>query len=134
MNVRERQEQQIRRVVDALRRVVQALRVSARGAEAKVGLSGAQLFVLQKLAEEPTLSVNDLADRTLTHQSSVSVVVARLVEKGYVTRERAPDDARRLQLSLTSAGRAALRRSPQAAQEILIDALRRMTAKDRAAI
>lgn len=122
---------EIRRVVDALRRVVQALRVSARAAEGRLGVSAAQLFVLQKLAEEPSLSLNDLARRTLTHQSSVSVVVSRLVDKGYVVRDRAPDDARRLRLSLTPAGRSALRRSPQAAQELLIDALRRMPPRDR---
>jgi DNA-binding MarR family transcriptional regulator len=134
MNSRDTRDPHARRVVDALRRIVQALRVSARAAESNLGLSAAQLFVLQKLAEEPTLSVNDLSDRTLTHQSSVSVVVTRLVDKGLVTRVRSPHDARRQLVSLTPAGRAALRRSPQAAQEILIDALRRMTAKDRAAL
>ena len=73
-------------VLDAMRRIVQALRESSRWAERHVGLSGAQLFVLQTLAETPGLSVNELAERTHTHQSSVSVVVsrlaARLVERG----------------------------------------------------
>jgi MarR family transcriptional regulator, lower aerobic nicotinate degradation pathway regulator len=122
----------VRRIMDALRRVVQSLRVSARAAEANLGLSGAQLFVLQKLSEETALSVNDLALRTLTHQSSVSVVAARLVEKGLVSRERSPDDARRLELSITPAGRAILRRSPLASQEKLIEGIGRMKERDRA--
>src|SRR4051812_22128057 len=113
--------QSARRVLDALRRVVQSLRISARAAESEFGLSGAQLFVLQKLAEEPALSVNDLAQRTLTHQSSVSVVATRLVEKGLVTRRRATGDARRLELSITAKGRTMLRRSPLAAQEMLLE-------------
>lgn len=121
-----------RHILDALRRVVQSLRVSARAAEANLGLSGAQLFVLQKLSEESGLSVNDLAQRTLTHQSSVSVVAARLVEKKLLSRERSPKDARRLEISITPAGRAVLRRSPLAAQEKLIEGINRMKERDRA--
>ena len=122
---------EVRQILDALRRIVQSLRVSARAAEANLGLSGAQLFVLQKLSEEPGLSVNDLAERTLTHQSSVSVVAARLVDKGLCSRERSARDARRLELSITPAGRAALRRSPLAAQEKLIEGISRMTDRQR---
>mgnify|MGYP003693778817 CR=1 FL=1 len=65
-----------REVLDAIRRIVQALRESSRAAEKRVGLSSAQLFVLQTLAESPGLSLNELAERTRTHQSSVSAVVS----------------------------------------------------------
>jgi tetratricopeptide (TPR) repeat protein len=64
-----------------LREIVQALRESSRRAEQRLGISGAQLFVLEKLADAPSQSLNDLAARTFTHQSSVSTVVARLVEQ-----------------------------------------------------
>jgi DNA-binding MarR family transcriptional regulator len=121
-----------RRVLDALRRVVQSLRLSARAAETDLGLSGAQLFVLQKLSEERSLSVNDLAERTLTHQSSVSVVASRLVEKGLVARQTSAGDARRLELSITAKGRAMLRRSPLAAQEKLLHGLAEMSERERA--
>ena len=80
----------VQAVLDGVRRIVQALRASSRWAEQHVGLSGAQLFVLQKLAETPAMSVNELAARTHTHQSSVSMVVSRLVEHGLVTRTRSP--------------------------------------------
>src|SRR5205814_5128834 len=75
-----------RAAMDSIRRVVQALRVSSRAAEQRVGLSGAQLFVLQRLAASPAMSINDLAEGTVTHQSSVSVVRRRLVERGLVRR------------------------------------------------
>ena len=63
-----------RDVMESLRRIVQALRESARRAEQEIGLSGAQLFVLATLSETPALSLNELAGRTRTHQSSVSTV------------------------------------------------------------
>jgi DNA-binding MarR family transcriptional regulator len=114
------------RVVDALRRIVRALHRSNRLAEQRWQVSAAQLLVLQRLAEAPTLSVNQLADRTFTHQSTVSVVVTRLVKRGLVARTRADDDARRAELTLTAAGRALLKRAMGAAQTQLMDALDRM--------
>lgn len=110
-------------VVDGLRRIVRALHQSHRRAEHRWRLSAAQLLLLQRLAEAPTLSVNELANRTFTHQSTVSVVVARLVSRGLVRRSRAGDDARRAELALTPSGRALLRRAMSSAQAQLFDAL-----------
>ncbi len=112
-----------RAVFDGLRHIVRTLREASRDAERVVGLSAAQLFVLQRLAGGVALSVNELAARTFTHQSSVSVVVAKLARRGLVTRERAADDARRLEVSLTPAGRTVLSRAPAATQDRLIAAL-----------
>src|SRR5580658_6655719 len=80
----------IRVVMDALRRVVRALRLTARDAERSAGISGAQLFVLQSLADQAAASLNELAERTLTDQSSVSVVVKRLVARRLVARKPSP--------------------------------------------
>lgn len=111
---------ELRAALDAFRRIVQALRVSSRDAERRVGLSGAQLFALQQLSTMPGASVNELAARTFTHQSSVSVVIRKLVERRLVAKVSARDDRRRVCLALTDAGRALVRRSPEAAQERLI--------------
>jgi len=115
-----------RQVLDAIRRIVRALRQSSQLARRQVGLNGAQLFVLQRLAVGRAMSVNDLAERTLTHQSTVSVVVQRLVDKGLVQRSRSTADGRRLELSLTMAGQKVLRQAPNAAQERIVQALHRM--------
>jgi DNA-binding MarR family transcriptional regulator len=115
---------EIIRVVDALRSIVQSLRISGRLAEQQVGISSAQLYILEELAERPAQSINELAERTFTHQSSVSMVVSRLAESRLVSRTSAPGDARRLSISLTSAGRALLRRAPDTAQARLIEGLR----------
>ena len=119
------------RILDAIRRLVRLLRLSDRAAQGSVGLSAAQLFVLSELGKTPALSVGELAERTRTDQSSVSTVVARLVDAGLVERERAPDDARRLVLNLTRAGKAALRKAPPIAQEVLLASIDRLTGADR---
>jgi len=119
------------RILDSIRRLVRLLRLSDRAAQTEVGLSGAQLFVLQELFRSPSLSLNELAERTRTDQSSVSVVVTRLVESGLVTRDRDARDARRLVLNLTKAGRSAVQKAPGVAQERIIEIVEKMAVPDR---
>jgi DNA-binding MarR family transcriptional regulator len=120
-----------RDVLDSLRRIVQALRESSRRAEQQLGISGAQLFVLEKLADAPSQSLNDLAARTFTHQSSVSTVVTRLVERGLVSRQHSAGDSRKLELVLTPRGRRMAAQTTGAAQERLIASIERMPARSR---
>ncbi len=120
-------------VLNSLRRVVRAFRAMAQVAEDVLGITGAQHFVLLKLAEAPALSLNDLAARTMTHKSSVSVVVSRLVDRGLVRRDRSSADGRGIVLTLSAAGRRALARAPEPAQTRLVAALHRMSRHDLAA-
>jgi DNA-binding MarR family transcriptional regulator len=126
-----RQAEEVQAVLDAIRRIVQALRESGREAEAIVGVSGAQLFVLQVLAQEAPLCLADVAARTHTHPTSVSVVVKRLVDRGLVGRKRSKTDARRHDLALTKAGRALLASAPRTAQEQLVDGLKALSDRER---
>src|SRR3954462_4851945 len=120
-----------RDALDSLRRIVQALRESSRRAEHDLGVSGAQLFVLDTLALAPALSLNELAARTHTHQSSVSTVVARLVKRGLIRRTRADDDVRRLALTLSAEGRRLVARAPELAQSRLVHGIDRLPAGTR---
>ena len=119
------------RILDSIRRLVRLLRLADRAAQNELGLSGAQLFVLQELGKTPSLSLNELAERTRTDQSSVSVVVTRLVEAGLVARDRDVRDARRLVLTLTKGGTAVVRRSSPAAQERILAVVDGMASADR---
>ncbi len=115
-----------REVLDDIRRLVQTIRLASRESEKSVGLSAAQLFVLHKLGEEKGLSINDLAKRTLTHQSSVSVIVQKLVEKNLISRARPSHDARKLELTLTKKGRSVIKKVPHTIQDRLLAALSKM--------
>ena len=119
------------RILDSIRRLVRLLRVSDRQAQSDLGISGAQLFVLTEIGKTPALSLGDLAARTRTDQSSVSVVVTRLVEAGLITRDRDERDARRLVLHLTRAGRVLLQKAPSVAQERLLTIFDRMPDEER---
>lgn len=113
----------------ALRKIVRHLRLADREVEASCGISVAQLFVLGQLADEPSLSIAELAERTLTDASSVSTVVARLVDRGLVSRTPSMTDRRRAELAVTPRGRKLVLTGPRVPQLALIDALRRLSPK-----
>jgi DNA-binding MarR family transcriptional regulator len=106
-------------ILDDFRRIVQLLRESSRTVE-RLGVTVAQFFVLRSLAEAPALSLTALAARTRAHQSTVSVVVKRLVSAGLVQRRASANDGRCLQLQLTKRGARLLERAPLAPQDRLI--------------
>jgi DNA-binding MarR family transcriptional regulator len=123
------------RAMDAARHLVRALAGAARAVQARTGISGAQLFVLQQLADaDAALGVNELAERTLTHQSTVSGVVARLVARRLVSRAQDPVDARRVAVALTARGRALLAGAPATIQSQLVAGLGRLAPAQRAAL
>jgi DNA-binding MarR family transcriptional regulator len=94
-------------------------------------LSAAQLFVLHALYHAPAASLADLAMRTLTDQSSVSTVVAKLVARKLVARTVAKQDRRRAQLRLTAAGEKVVRTAPRVPQALIADAVIAMPARQR---
>ena len=118
-------------ILDCIRRLVRFLRINDRASQSQFGLSAAQLFVLHELGKTPSISLSELAQRTFTDQSSVSVVVTRLVSSGCITRDRDPADGRRLVLNLTRAGSATLQRAATAPQPLMLGAIERLGATDR---
>lgn len=117
--------------MDALRRIVRGLSASARVLPGGSSVSGAQLFVLRQIDAAPGLSIGELAARTLAGQSTVSEVVARLVERRLVARRAGALDARQSQLTLTASGRRAIAAVEPTAQERLAAALGELRAGER---
>ena len=107
------------------------MRTFSTSTGSQVGLTAAQLFALQVIARNEPLTVNDLAARTYTHQSSVSVVARRLDEKGLVTKNPSDRDRRRVELAPTTKGLKLLARAPSAVQDRLIAALEVLSPSDR---
>ena len=124
---RRRYSADLSRALNSLRRIVRAGRGATQAVEMRFGISSAQLYVLQTLAESPGLSIKDMVAMTLTTNSSVSEVVGRLVDAGLVIRDTAADDKRRKVLTLTDGGREIVRHSPRTIQRELIDGFTRLT-------
>jgi len=121
--------------LEAVRRLVRALRLSANRARDIAGVSSAELFILRALRDKgPASSLNELAARTYTDQSSASPVVERLRRRRLIRRQRSAEDARRVTIALTDAGGALLDRAPSPPQADVILALNHMGPEERAAL
>lgn len=120
-----------KRILNVVRQLVRTLRLFEKEAQARYGLGAAQMFILHVLRQHDDISLNELADRTATDQSSASLAVASLVRQGLVERGTSETDKRQVRLALTAKGRAMARKAPIAAQERLLESAAAMPAKDR---
>ena len=118
--------------MDALRRIVRSLRCADAVSEAVLGVTAAQLFVLRELAKSEPLTIGELAQRTATAQSTVSEVAARLESKMLIVRQRSAIDRRRIDVSLSDAGRVLLQRADETVQEKLLTGFARLPAARQA--
>ncbi|HKV62358.1 MAG TPA: MarR family transcriptional regulator [Candidatus Acidoferrum sp.] len=75
-----------------------------RDPETRRLLSAHQASILDHLDEQEPLALLDLAKHMGVTPSTMSLNIERLVRKGYVSRERAAEDGRRLKLRITPAG------------------------------
>lgn len=114
------------RAMNALRRLVSAVRTTGAGAVAGQRLSVAQQFAIRVIGREPGLAMGDLAAATMTTRSTVSEVVVRLVDRGLVRRARDTDDQRVVRLELTPDGTTVYEQLGQTVPERLVRALAAM--------
>jgi DNA-binding MarR family transcriptional regulator len=119
------------RVLNAFRAIVRASRTSTRALEMRFGTSAAQLFMLRALSGGDVGSVKELAQRTNTHNSSASVVVRRLCERGFVRRTSSLDDRRRVGYSITPEGLDYLASAPRAIDDMLLEGLGALSAEQQ---
>jgi len=120
--------------ISSVRRLFRVMRLASQRTQASAGISAAQLFVLQQLGDGSELSLNELAERTLTDRSSVAAVVERLRSQRLVDRTPDPADLRRAAIRITTAGRRLLRRAPDAPTTALLGALRKLTPRELTAL
>ena len=92
---------EIRQVLDSFRSIVQALRMDGRDVVRGARLSSAQLFALQRIAEHPSASINDIAALTftqeyeLTTRSNVALEGAAFLDQERSTFDRISNDVAR---------------------------------------
>jgi DNA-binding MarR family transcriptional regulator len=71
-------------------------------------ITHSQVLVLQSIADNPGTSQKHVSELTSIDRSTLADVANRLVNKGFIRRQRSRTDARRYNLTLTRAGEDAL--------------------------
>ncbi|HEX2902029.1 MAG TPA: MarR family transcriptional regulator [Jatrophihabitans sp.] len=118
-------------VVTRLRRV---LRASIRSEYPWESLPMAQVELLQRLADEPGLRLNDLAARHRLASNTVSTLVQQLVTAGLLARRPHPQDRRAVELRLTGDGARVLADWQASHERRFAEAMAGLPAADRRAI
>ncbi|MFH9352893.1 MarR family transcriptional regulator [Kitasatospora sp. NPDC017646] len=94
-------------------------RLRGRATRTPGALSLTHARALRTLAEQGPLTITQLAAGTETTGAATTQLVNGLVNAGYVTRTRPPEDKRSVLVTLTDAGRARHRQRQQALAEAL---------------
>lgn len=98
------------------------------GALAAENLTAAEISALANLADRGVLNVRELSEETGTRATTLTGVLDRLENRGYLTRELDAADRRSFRLPLTEAGRAVAGRVRAAIAELEDDALVHLSA------
>ena len=119
-------------VLQRFRVLIRAAQKHSQWIEKQSGISGAQLWALQELAETQGLRIGELAERMALHQSTASNMLDRLEQLGLIRRDRNHRDQRIVHVTLTPEGAKKLKTAPTPTRGLLPEALRQMSATDLA--
>ncbi len=110
----------------ALRRILRATELYARDLAHAVGLTPAQLRVLQIVDEKDSVTPKTLATQMGVSQATVSALVDKLVARGLVERLPSNEDRRQTNVTVTKDGRERLEDAPDALQQRYVRAFMKM--------
>jgi DNA-binding MarR family transcriptional regulator len=114
-------------VLKQFRIVIRNIKTQYQDIQKVTGVSGAQLWTLCVIAEKPGIKAGELARALAVHQSTVSNLLDRLSQLGYLERRREGIDQRVVTIHLTRPGYAIVKGAPQPAIGLLQNALLSLT-------
>lgn len=113
----------------ALQRATHRTLHALSAALADLNLSAAEINALANLGGGGTLNVRQLSERTGTRASTLTGLLDRLENRGYLTRELDPGDRRSFRLPLTERGQAAAAQVLAAIADLERNVLSRLSAE-----
>lgn len=117
-----------------LRRIMRAMDVYSRQLSGSHGLTGPQMLCLREIAEQGSLTTGALALAIALSPATLTGILDRLEVRGLVSRERRPEDKRRVLVSLTALGRQMAQELPSPMQERFGDLLQELSTEEQAVI
>jgi MarR family transcriptional regulator, organic hydroperoxide resistance regulator len=128
------QPERMLEVLRQFRVLFRAIKQHYRRVEERAGVSGAQLWAMERVAAAPGIGVGQLARELAVHQSTASNLVHRLADEQLIERRREGADLRNVQLYLTPKGEEVVSRAPPPLQGVLQHALSTLPAESLAAL
>lgn len=102
----------------ALRQIQRKTELAAKRLAQMAGLTPSQLVVMQLLKERGETSAGEVSQLTQLKHATITSLVDKLVARGFISRRKFDTDKRKVWLTLTDDGRAALTAAPDLLQEV----------------
>lgn len=99
-------------VLKAIRSIIRAVDLQSKMLDQSCGLTGPQLLICRELEHDSVITTSKLAAKVMISQSTATIIIDRLVEKGLVERIRDTIDKRKWFIALTSNGKQILKNAP----------------------
>lgn len=93
--------------------IIAAMRQHFQELEAACGISGAQVWMLAAISENPEITVTKLSNMLAVRMSGASNMLDKLAKADLIDRSRSEDDRRVINLVLTVKGQEVLNRAPK---------------------
>jgi DNA-binding MarR family transcriptional regulator len=119
--------------VELWRSVVDSWKRLQRGAEKnllRIDLTPAELRILRVLREEGTSPMNRLSHETLLSQPTITGIVDKLEERGFVERVRSKEDRREVLIAITQKGSSAFMKGEELHRRFVEKALSALDAPE----
>jgi len=107
----------LEQVLTSLRRVIRATDLHSKRLAKISGLTAPQILLLQAIRKFEGAAIGQLANEVSLSQATVTSILDRLENKGYLKRERSTVDKRKVHVLLTEHGFEILRDAPIPLQE-----------------
>jgi DNA-binding MarR family transcriptional regulator len=108
-------------VLIALRRIVRAMDLKSKNLFKEIGLTTAQLLLMQTIIKNDDITIGCLAEHINLSQATVTTIIDRLENKGLLVRCRSTIDKRKVHVKLTADGIAKVKDTPIPLQENFIE-------------
>jgi len=121
-------------VLVALRRIIRANDIRSRQLAKQTGLTTAQLVVLRTIARLGEVTTRTISLEVSLSPATVTTIMDRLSDRGFVDRYRSPIDRRVVYTRLTPKGTATLSAAPALLQELFTERFRVLPLVERETI
>ena len=119
------------RILNAIRQIIRAADIDSRRLAAEHQITSTQLVSLLAIVKSGSATAHDVARRVHVGPSTLVGVLDRLEAKGFIARQRRPEDRREITIVPTPAGRALAAATPFPLQHALNRALCRLSEPQR---
>jgi DNA-binding MarR family transcriptional regulator len=116
----------VKQIIFQIRRLIQAKELYTKELNKKYQVSASQLNCLLALYENGPLPPSRIARHIMVKSSTVTGIIDRLEQKGFVNRTRTSPDRRVITVQLTEPGRKLAENAPPPIQQKVLEGLKRL--------